>query len=131
MITFSLLGIFGLKYRKLAWEAFNCVARRITLRPCQSRLDQKLKAKLTAKLMKFPRIAKLWYGHFEAISWTLVILTFISLFFTIRGLFNLAIYGACEPHSQCPLQLGTVGCEGISCQIFVFVKKLPVAPPIT
>lgn len=59
IVLFSILGIFSAKYRELAKESFRCVFKMATFRPCDSTLDQKLKSKITTKLMKAsPSLAK-------------------------------------------------------------------------
>ncbi len=59
LIVFSILGIFSATHRKLAKEAFDCVFRRITLRPCNTGFDQKIKGKIIGKLLnKSPKLAK-------------------------------------------------------------------------
>jgi len=97
MIVFGILGLFSAKYRKLAKEAFSCVFRQATLRPCVSGFDQELRAKTASKLMKFPRLAKFTYKHFTALSWLFTITFFLSLGYTGYSLYNLAVHGTCDP----------------------------------
>ena len=100
LIVFSILGIFSVSYRKLAKEAFNCVFRRITLRPCDTGFDQKVKAKVVGKLLsKNLKVAKFVSRYFEAISWIFVILLFVSLSFSVRSIYNLAKHKTCNPKS--------------------------------
>lgn len=95
--VFAVLGIFSLKYRRLAAEAFDCVLRRVTFRPCVSRLDERIKAKIVSKVLpKNPALAKFINRNFEVISWIFVILTLVSLFFAAQGLWNFYIYGNCN-----------------------------------
>ena len=44
LIVFGILGIFSAKYREIAREAFSCVFLKMTLRKCDSRLDERLRA---------------------------------------------------------------------------------------
>ncbi len=98
LAVFSILGVFSAKYRGYAKEAFHCVYRRATLRPCETAFDQKMKSKITGKLIKRkPGLAKFVYKHFEAISWAFMLTMFISLFFAASGLYNLFVYGTCDP----------------------------------
>lgn len=116
LVTFSVLGIFSAKYRTLAKDAFDCVLRRIRLQPCTSGLDRKLKMRVFNKLDRFPKLARIWYRHFEAISWTFVILLLVSLFFTTRGIYSLVKYGTCDPHSnECVFSKGITGCASEHC----------------
>lgn len=98
LIVFSILGIFSATHRQLAKEAFDCVFRRITLRPCNTGFDQKIKGKVIGKLLsKSPKLAKSIHHSWEAISWFLVILFFVSLFFSAKGVYNLVRYKTCDP----------------------------------
>lgn len=117
MITFGILGIFSVRYRRLAGEAFHCVFRRATLRPCDTEFDQKVKVHLIGRLLrKSPKIARFTYKNFEAISWIFTILFFISLFFTLQGVYNLVVFGSCEPHSDtCIFQPGVLTCGSPHC----------------
>ena len=79
--------------------------------------------------MKFPKIARVWYKHFEAISWVFVGLMFTSFFFSARGLYNLAVYGACEPHStECIFNPGAVY-EGVECEEQCLCEQETCEPP--
>ncbi len=104
LVVLAFLGIFSAKYRRWAREAFDCVTRRLTLRPCRTGFNTKVKAKITSKLMKrHPGIARFTLRHFEAISWAFTALLFVSLLLTITSAFNLAVYGTCDPQNpdQC------------------------------
>ncbi len=97
LVVFSVLGVFSLQYRKLAIEAFDCVFRRATLRPCTTGFDQRMRAKIVGKLLvKSPRAAKAVKTHFELLSWTFTIIMFVSLFVTATSVYNLAVYGNCN-----------------------------------
>ncbi len=98
LIVFSILGVFSATHRQLAKEAFNCVFRRLTLRPCDTGFDDKIKGKIIGKLLsKSPKLAKAVHQHWEIISWLLVILFFTSLFLTSRSIYNLVKYKTCDP----------------------------------
>lgn len=98
LVIFSILGIFSAAHRRLAKEAFDCVFRRITLRPCNTGFDQKIKGKIIGKLLnRSPRLAKSIHRYWELISWVLVGLFFVSLFFSARTVYNLARYKTCDP----------------------------------
>ena len=115
LIVFSILGIFSATHRQLAKEAFNCVFRRITLRPCNTGLGQKIKGKITGKLLdKSPRLAKVAHRYWEMISWFLVILFFTSLFFSARGVYNLIKHQNCNP--QEPQNCVLTGKQQEKCQ---------------
>lgn len=107
LVIFSILGIFSARYRKLAKESFECVGKSIIFRPCNSRLDQRIKAKATAKLMHVNKtMAKLFYKYFTLLSWAFTILFFVSLFLTAQALYYYFTIGTCQPGlapSSCPI----------------------------
>ncbi len=92
-----ILGIFSVSYRRLAWEAFDCVFRNVTFRPCRSGFDQKVKSAIVGKLMRHtPRFAGLIYRNFAVLSWFFVIIFFASLAGSAYGVYNYALYGNCN-----------------------------------
>lgn len=94
---FAVMGLFSLRYRRLAEEAFDCVLRRVTFRPCTSRLDQRIKAKIVSGVMKgSPAAAGFVNRNFELLSWIFVMLTLASLFFAAQGIYNFAAFGNCN-----------------------------------
>lgn len=110
LVIFSILGLFSAKYRALAKESFKCVFRKVMLKPCESGLEQRIRARTTAKLMRFPTVARFWNRNFQIISWIFVVAFFVSLFFMAKGLINVAIYGSCDPNSDFCIfsQLGNI-----------------------
>ncbi|MCU0642088.1 MAG: thioredoxin domain-containing protein [archaeon] len=94
--VFALLGLFSLKYRILAWEAFHCLFRTVAFKPCNTGLDLKIKSKFTAKLMWFPALARGFYKYFAVLSWIFVILALLSVAGTGYGLYNYIKYGNCN-----------------------------------
>jgi len=117
LVVFSILGIFSVGYRKLAKEAFDCTFRMITFRPCRSTLDERIRARLTSKLMKTPPLAKFIYKNFKTLSWIFVIVFFVSLGYSAYGIYNLIVHGTCTPGSDnCPFAAHPdCGCIGV-CQ---------------
>jgi len=117
LVVFGILGLFSARYRSLAKEAFRCVFLRLQFKPCETQLDQKIKSKLTSKLLtRSPRAAKFVYKRFELLSWAFTIIFFASMAYTVYGFYNLFTYGTCDPHSDvCPLSIGApaCGCENI------------------
>ena len=97
LIVFGIMGIFSAAYRKIAKEALDCVFKRITLRKCDTGLDQRLKSKIIGGMMKRnQKAAKFVFKNFEVLSWIFTILLIGSLAYTAYGLVNLAIYGNCN-----------------------------------
>ena len=50
-VILGIMGIFSATNRALAKEAFDCVLRRVTLRPCNTGFDQKMKAKILGSVI--------------------------------------------------------------------------------
>lgn len=102
LIVFGILGIFSAKYRVIAKEALNCVFKKVTLRKCDTGLDQRLKGEITGKLLRFnPKIGRFIYRYFEWFSWIFLILTIATLFFVGQGVYFYAMYGNCNgPNSD-------------------------------
>ena len=53
----SILGIFSATNRALAKEALDCVLRRVTLRPCNTGFDEKIKAKILGSVITRSEVA--------------------------------------------------------------------------
>lgn len=98
LFVLAVMGIFSARYRRWAKEAFDCVSRRVTLRPCKTGFNEAVKAKVTSKLMgRHPGFARFTHSHFEAISWAFTIILFISLAYSAYGAYNYVVYGTCDP----------------------------------
>jgi len=101
LIVFGIMGIFSASQRALAKEAFDCVFRRITFRPCNTGFAEKVKGKLLAKVLKrstfFARVLNKYY---EVFSWIFFILMVGSTIWVMRGGFNFYVYGSCNGLNQ-------------------------------
>jgi len=101
MVVFGILGIFSAQYRQYAREAFRCFFRMVKLKPCDTGFEQRIKSKITSKLMRIPPAARFFYQHFNAISWIFVITFFLSIAGIFYGLYNYFIFGNCNgPNSN-------------------------------
>ncbi len=97
LIVFAVLGIFSASHRELAKEAFDCVFRKITLRPCETDFKQKMRSRITGNLLnRSVFAAKLFNNHFELLSWLFFILSVGSLFFLARGAYNYYYFASCN-----------------------------------
>ena len=96
LAIFGILGIFSAKYRTYAKEAWRCLKRQVTLRPCDTDFDKKMRAKAAGKFMKFPKLSRAIYKAFPAFSWAMVIMLFVSIYWTGVGLYNTVQYGNCN-----------------------------------
>ena len=99
LVVFSFLSIVSARYRPLARDAFKCVYRMATFRPCDVQLETKIKTKITSKLMIIPSLARFFYKYFKPISWIFTISFFASLFYSAYGIYNLLAIGRCDPNS--------------------------------
>ncbi len=97
-VVLVFLSIFSVKYRILAKEAFDCVFRRITLRPCNTGFNQKVKAVVTSWFLKRnEKIGGFVFRRFEILSWIFVIIFTISGLYAARSIYLYAKYGSCTP----------------------------------
>ncbi|MFH1521247.1 MAG: thioredoxin domain-containing protein [Candidatus Micrarchaeota archaeon] len=95
--VFAVMSIFSAKYRPLAREGLKCVFKTLTLKPCDTGLDDRIKAKLVSGLLKFsPGAARLLNKQFVVFSWLFVILTVASFAYTVYGFYNFYVYGNCD-----------------------------------
>ncbi len=95
--VFAILGIFSVKYRKLTYEAVDCLFRTVTLRKCRSSLDERIKSSMTGKTMKYsPWAAGFIYKNFKVISWVLAVIFIWSTYAASVGVYNYYYYGNCN-----------------------------------
>jgi hypothetical protein len=100
LAVFAVLAIFSARYRPLAREAFECVARMMTFRPCETGLNHRIKAKILSKVLdRSPKTAHFINTHFEAISLAFTIIFFVSLAYSVLAVYNLAVFGTCTPEN--------------------------------
>ena len=93
----AILGIFSATNRALAKEAFDCVLRRVTLRPCTTGFDEKMKAKILGSvIMRSETAARFLNKNFEILSWIFFILTLASFAWSARGLYLFYVTGSCN-----------------------------------
>lgn len=93
----AILGLFSSTHRVLAKEAFGCIGRRVTLRPCDTGFQEKVQGQMIGFLMRRSvTLARLVRKHFEALAWIFFILTVWSVWVSIDGLYNFYRYGSCD-----------------------------------
>ena len=98
------MSIGSAKYRSLARETFKCVTKTLMLSPCDMAFEQRIKAKITAKLLKvYPPLARAFYWNFKVFAWAFTAIFFLSLIYTAYSFYNFAVYGSCEPGAVCYL----------------------------
>jgi hypothetical protein len=92
----AILGIFSATHRQLAKEAFRCVFLKLQFKPCETRLDTKLKTAIVSGFLKRNKaIGKFVQKHFTALSIIFVILMLASTYYVIDGGINYYKYGNC------------------------------------
>jgi glutaredoxin len=93
----AVMSIFSAKYRPMAKEAFGCVFKTIMLKPCDTGMDDRIKADVVSKVLKVsPTAARFTNRHFTFISWVFVLLTVVSLAYSAVGAYNFYFYGNCD-----------------------------------
>ncbi len=97
LIIFAIMGIFSASHRQLAAEAFKCVFKKVTFRPCDTGFRDKMKGKMVGALLRRSTFAaKVFNNHFELLSWLFFILMVGSTVWVIRGGYNFYYYGSCN-----------------------------------
>ena len=95
--VFLVLSIFSAKYRPLARRAIDCVFKKVTLRKCETGLDEELKAASIAGLMKLHAPTAAFVNrHFEFLSLLFTLIFILSIIFTAQGIYNFVVYGNCN-----------------------------------
>jgi len=130
LVVFSIMGIFSAHWRELAKEAFDCTFRTLTFRPCRTNLQDRIKMKVTSKLAgRFPSLARAFYKHFKIFSWIFVIIFFGSMIYTAYTVYNLVVYGTCDPSSStCTIKQTAqlLGCELETLFIYITIAVLSI-----
>ena len=97
MFVFAFLGIFSAKYRALTKDAFRCMFTTLTLRPCESNLDERIRATiLSAALSRSPLIARAIHRHYQFLSVAFTVLFFASMAYSAVSVYNYWAYGNCN-----------------------------------
>lgn len=92
----AILGIFSATHRQLAKDAFKCVFLKVSFRPCDTKLDTRLKTSIVSSLLRRNKAAgKFLHKHFTVFSWIFVILMLASTYYVIDGGINYYKYGNC------------------------------------
>ena len=97
IVIFGILGIFSAKYRTYFRESLRCITRQMTFRPCDTDFDNKMKAKISGKLVKIsPVLSRFVFRRFAMISWVFIIMLFAGIAMTGAGVYNWWAYGNCN-----------------------------------
>lgn len=105
LVAFGILGIFSATHRKLFFEALHCLKRNITLRPCETGFDRRMKYSIASRFRNYPRAYSFIYRRFNIFSWLLVITLVASFALTARGGYYLVTEKTCSPDNpeNCPV----------------------------
>jgi protein-disulfide isomerase len=96
-VVLAILGIFSASNRQLAKEAFDCVGRRVTLRPCNTGFDEKMKAKLLGVVITRSEGGAMFLNkHFELLSWIFFVAMMASTVWAVRGVYLFYVTGSCN-----------------------------------
>ncbi len=116
-IILGILSIFSARYRRLAGEAWKCVARKTTFRKCDTNFKENLKSRLLSGLaVRRPRLARFFERWIEVLAFIFVILTIWSLLTAVRSGLNLYVYDTCHPSNPESCSLGAEACSIDSAQ---------------
>ncbi len=97
LVVLSIMGIFSATNRALAKEALDCVLRRVTLRPCTTGFDEKIKAKILGSVITRSEVAaRVINRNFELISWIFFLTFLASGIYTLRGVYLFYTTGSCS-----------------------------------
>lgn len=111
-IVLLVVGIFSAKYRLMMKQAWGCVGRKFTLRPCDTNFKKDLKDHILAKVAnKSPKMVKTADISIEIGAVVIVILTIWSLAVVIISGLNLYVYGTCKPSNAAACSLGAEACS--------------------
>lgn len=98
LFVFSVLSLFSAKYRPLAAAAFECTFRRLTLRPCQTDLETRVRTEFVGVILPLsPPLARLVHRHFEILGNLFTLLMVLSLAYSLWGAYNFVQFGTCDP----------------------------------
>lgn len=111
-IVLFIIGIFSAKYRVMMKQAWGCVGRKLTLRPCDTSFKKDMKDHMLAKVAnKSPKMVKTADISIEVGSFIVVLLTIWSVYVVLISGLNLYVYGTCNPSNAAACSLGAEACS--------------------
>lgn len=126
-IILAIISVFSARYRKLMKKAWGCVARRVTLRPCDTSFKEDVKNKLLSKVaLKTPRLVKAADVALEIAAVLIVLITLWSAYVVVKSGLNLYVYGTCSPANSASCSLGAEACsiETVKPSFVTSIKEL-------
>ena len=117
LTLFPILGFFP-NYRKLFARAWDCVFKKITLKPCDINLGDELKNKLLGKLVfRYPKITKFLDKTFGFWAFLFAVINIWSIATVAISGLNLYVYGTCNSSSGESCSLSGEACGVASSQV--------------
>ncbi len=111
-IVLVIIGVFSAKYRRLLKKSWGCVARKLTLRPCDTTFKNELKSRMLARVaVRRPQYLKAANIGIEVGAFLKVLLTVLSLYVAVKSGLNLYVYGTCNPSNAASCSLGSEACS--------------------
>jgi hypothetical protein len=111
-IILGIISIFSASHRKLAKNAWHCVVRKASFRPCDTSFKEELKAKMLAKvILRRPKLAKYLDSAIEVLAVLFIMLTVWSLYVAVKSGLNLYVWGTCAPRNSSSCSLGAEACS--------------------
>lgn len=124
-IVLALISVFSAKYRKLTKEAWGCVAKKITFRPCDSNFKDDVKNSILARVViKRPKMVKFTSIAIEVGAFLIVALTIWSLLVAFKSGISLYVYGTCEPSNAASCSLDSTESCSIDKEQIGFVDSV-------
>ncbi len=96
------MGIFSAKYRGYSKLAFQCILRKVTLRKCDTGVEEQIRTEMTAIASSVsPSAAGFTFKYYKMILWLLTIITLASGVLMLQGAYNFYQFGNCNgPNSD-------------------------------
>jgi len=127
-VVLGILGIFSASNRQLARESLDCVLRRVTLRPCNTGFDEKMKAKILGfVIVRSEGGARLLNRFFEPLSWAFFMLLMVSSIWSMRSLYLFYTSGSCNGLNQ--VGFCVFDPKGANNQVSGVMQTCKVKPP--
>ncbi len=99
-LVFAVLAIFSASYRPLVKQAWHCVLRRVTLKPCDINFAEEVKGRLIGKLvLTHPHVARFLNRWIDWLAFVFVVLSVWSTVYLLNAGLNLWVYDTCNPSS--------------------------------
>lgn len=106
------LSAVSAKYRRFLGAGWNCFARRVTFRACDTTFRDDVKNRMLAPLaVRSPRLVKPASIAIEVLAWVMVLSLIVSLYLVGRSGLNLFVYGTCDKQNAQACSLGAQACS--------------------